>query len=163
MSGKTEDMREESGEDVPAAGGAVPGRRRSRTGLRWRLGFLALVLVLIAGGYSLIGRSIPLPVWVVAEVEARLNRGLANALPGSSVVLGAVDLSLDRDYVPRLRLEDVRLLKTGGEALLTLPEVRLALQGTALLSGEARLSALRIIGARLAVGHSLRLTRPVDL
>lgn len=153
MSGKTEDMREESGEEVPAAGAAVPGRRRSRTGLRWRLGFLALVLVLIAGGYSLIGRSIPLPVWVVAEVEARLNRGLANALPGSSVVLGAVDLSLDRDYVPRLRLEDVRLLKTGGEALLTLPEVRLALQGTALLSGEARLSALRIIGARLAVAR----------
>lgn len=154
------------------------GLRRSRTGLRWRLAFLALVLGLILGGYSLIGRSIPLPVWMVAEVENRLNRALAQSLPDAALVLGSVDLTLDADYVPRLRLDDVRLLKAGGEALLTLPEVRLALQGRPLLSGEARVSSLRIVGARVAMtrdaegrfdfamgdgGFSPQLTRFADL
>lgn len=122
-----------------------------RSGLRWRLVFLVTVLGLILAGYGLIGRAIPLPVWMVAEVETRLNRALADSLPGASVALGAVDLTLDSDYVPRLRLDDVRLLKAGGEALLTLPEVRLALQGRALLWGEARVAALRLTGARIAV------------
>lgn len=127
----------------------VPGR--SRTGLRWRLGFLLLVLALLVGGYSMIGRAIPLPVWMVAEVETRLNRVLSPSLPDAVLALGGVDLTLDRDFVPRLLLEDVRLLKPGGAALLTLPEVRLSLQGSALLSGEARVSSLRITGARLTI------------
>lgn len=126
-------------------------RRRRKTGLRWRLGVLTLLIALVIGGYSLIGRAIPLPVWVVAEVEARLNQSLAASLPDSAIALGAVDLTLDEDYVPRLRLDDVRLLKAGGQALLTLPEVRLALQGSALLRGEARLSSLRVTGARISV------------
>lgn len=122
-----------------------------RSGLRWRLLFVVAVLGLLLGGYGLIGRAIPLPVWMVAEVETRLNRALADSLPGAAVSLGAVDLTLDTDYVPRLRLDDVRLLKAGGEALLTLPEVRLALQGTALLHGEARVAAVRLTGARIAM------------
>lgn len=147
-----ENAAETPGEGGPAAEAQAPARRRrSRTGLRWRLGFLAVLMGLILGGYSLIGRSIPLPVWVVAEVEDRLNRALAQSLPDAALALGAVELTLDRDYVPRLRLEDVRVLKAGGEALLTLPELRLALQGAALMQGEARVSALRIIGARVAV------------
>ena len=123
--------------------------RGSRTGLRWRLVFLFAVLGLVVGGYGLIGRAIPLPVFVVAEIEARLNRSLADSLPDASLALGSVDLTLDDDMVPRLRIEDVRLLKSDGTALLTLPELRLTLQGRALLSGEARLSSLRVTGARL--------------
>ena len=122
-----------------------------RSGLRWRLIFVVVALGLILGGYGVIGRAIPLPVWMVAEVETRLNRALADGLPGAAVSLGAVDLTLDTDYVPRLRLEDVRLLKAGGEALLTLPEVRLALQGGALWRGEARVAAVRLTGARIAM------------
>lgn len=122
-----------------------------RSGLRWRLLIVVAALGLILGGYGLIGRAVPLPVWMVTEVEARLNRALADGLPGTAVSLGAVDLTLDTDYIPRLRLEDVRLLKTGGEALLTLPEVRLALQGSALWRGEARVAAVRLTGARIAM------------
>ena len=130
---------------------ASPKTRRSRTGLRWRLGFVAFVLALLVGGYSMIGRAVPLPVWMVAEVESRLNRALSPSLPGAALALGAVNLTLDEDFVPRLLLEDVRLLKTGGAALLTLPEVRLTLQGRALVSGEARITSLRITGARLTI------------
>lgn len=144
-------------EPAPVVADAAPaaprktGRRRSRTGLRWRLGIVLVVMALVVGGYSLLGRALPLPVWVVAEVEARLNRGLAQSLPEASLALGGVDLTLDEDFTPRLLLEDVRLLKAGGAALMTLPEVRLTLEARALLSGEARLSSLRITGARLAI------------
>lgn len=133
----------------PDAPPPAPKRRGSRTGLRWRLAFLAVFLALILAGYGLIGRAIPLPVFVVAEIEARLNRGLATSLPDVSLALGGVDLALDEDLVPRLRVEDLRVLKPGGAALLTLPELRLTLQGRALLSGEVRLKTLRVTGARL--------------
>jgi hypothetical protein len=128
-----------------------PPRRRARSGLRWQLGLIFFLLAMLVGGYSLIGRAIALPVWVVAEVEARLNRALATSLPNAALALGGVNLRLDEDLVPRLLLEDVRLLKAGGAALMTLPEVRVSLQGRALLSGQARLASLRITGARLAI------------
>lgn len=128
-----------------------PKRRRRRSGLRWSLSVLAVVLAVVVGGFALIGRALPLPVWLVAEVETRLNRTLAESLPDTALALGAVNLTLDEDMVPRLALEDVRLLKADGTALLTLPEVRLSLQAQSLLSGEARLSSLRITGARLAI------------
>ncbi len=128
---------------------AKPARRRS--GLAGRLIFLALVMALLIGGYSLMGRALPLPVWLVAEVESRLNAAIANQLPQGAVALGAVALTVERNGVPRLQLDDVRLLKADGSALLTLPEVRLALDGASLLSGSAKVSSLRITGAHLAV------------
>ncbi|MFZ9199163.1 MAG: hypothetical protein ACO22Z_07440, partial [Paracoccaceae bacterium] len=108
-------------------------------------------MALVLGAFGLIGRTIPLPVWVVAEVESRLNRDLGAAAPDVALALGMVDLTLDEDFIPRLLLEDLRLIKADGTTLLSLPEVRISLQGRALLSGETRLSSLRITGARLVV------------
>ncbi len=125
--------------------------KRHRTGLGGRLVFLTLILALIVGGYSLLGRTIPLPVWMVAEVETRLNRALADQIAEGSVAIGAVALTVERSGVPRLRLDDVRLLKADGSALLTLPDLRLSLEAKSLLSGVAKVTSLRIIGARLAV------------
>lgn len=145
----------DAGSGDPVSAPQTPATRpvgpRRRTGLRWRLGFVVLVLALVIGGFALIGRTLPLPVWIVAEVETRLNRDLATVSPDVSLALGMVDLTLDEDFVPRLLLEDLRLLKPDGSTLLSLPEVRISLQGRALLSGEARLSSLRVTGARLQV------------
>lgn len=165
MSGQDHNMAQVTGEspakamDPPSGQGVEPSppqrpplvRKRQKTGLRWRLGFLAVVLGLVIGAAAVIGRALPLPVWVVAEVETRLNQSLAESLPDLSLSLGEVDLTLDEGFVPRLMLQDMRLLKPDGTAVLAFPEVRLSLQGRALLSGEARLSSLRITGARLSV------------
>jgi hypothetical protein len=136
---------------TPPTSPAAPKRKARRTGLRWRLASVAIVLALVMGVFALVGRTIPLPVWIVAEVETRLNRDLAGAAPDVALALGMVDLTLDEDFIPRLLVQDLRLLKRDGTTLLSLPEVRISLQGRALLSGEARLSSVRIIGARLAV------------
>jgi hypothetical protein len=158
MEEPTAQAKHEAAPAVDAADAAVavqapskPKRQKARTGIVGRLVFVALVLGLIIAGFSMAGRAVPLPVWLVAEVEARLNTVLERSAPGTSLALGAVDVTVEAKGGPRLRLEDVRLLKADGEAVLTVPEVRLAVDGKGLMQGETRLSALQISGARLAV------------
>lgn len=126
-------------------------KKRAGSGLFGRLLIVLIVALLAVGAVSLSGKPIPLPVWVVAEIEARLNRALADSLPEGAISLGAVDLTVDGRWMPLLELDDVRVLKPGGEALLTLPEVALSIDGRGLLSGEARVSSVHVIGAQLAV------------
>jgi hypothetical protein len=126
-------------------------RKGHRTGLMGRLIILAMAVAFAVGLVSLPGKSIPLPVWAVAEIEARLNKALSQSLTEGAVAIGSVEITVGGDWFPRLRLEDLRLLKAGGESLLTLPEVHLSLDGKSILSGGARVQTLRIIGARLEV------------
>jgi len=58
---------------------------------------------------------------------------------------------VDRDWVPRLMLTDLRALRRNGEALLVVPEMRLSVDGRSLLSGQLRLRSLRLVGPRFAV------------
>lgn len=130
-----------------------PPRKRHRTGLGLRLLSLALIVAAVFGVLGLSGKPIPLPVFAVAELEARANAALTKSLPEASVAIGGVELRVDADWVPRLRLDDVRLLKSGGAALLTLPEVRLSIEPSALLQGQLRLRRLKITGAHLQVSR----------
>ena len=61
--------------------------------------FLAVVFGLAALTLQLLGRTLPMPVWVVAEVEARLNRSLADGLPGSALSLGGIELTVGEGVV----------------------------------------------------------------
>jgi len=123
--------------------------RRPRSGLWGRLVFLALIFALGGLTLQIMGRTLPMPVWVVAEVEARLNRSLADALPGGALSLGGIELTLGDDWVPHLVLEDVRLLQADGQTLLALPETYLNLDPAGLPLGQLRAKSLRIVGARI--------------
>ncbi|MGL4236234.1 MAG: AsmA-like C-terminal region-containing protein [Tabrizicola sp.] len=117
---------------------------------------LTLVVLALAFGYltmAYTGKTIRLPTWGVAELEARINDGLESArLPkGSAVSLGGVELAVDSDFVPRFRIEDIRLIDGNGRSLMTLPEAVVALEPKALLTGKVRTSSVRLVGARLAV------------
>lgn len=158
--GRMEDGR--SGQDVattpPQAGAEVPPpaavrqrRRRRGSGLIGRLILLTLALLVAVAVYGLSGRPISLPVWAVAEVEARLNRALEPAMPGTALSIGGLDVVVDADWVPRLALEDLRLLKADGAALVSLPDLRMELDPGALLHARLRIRALTLSGARLAV------------
>lgn len=135
-----------------------PKARRSRMA-KGRISLtVILTLVLLALGFGYLtmaytGKTIRLPTWGVVEIEARLNEGLAQArLPkGSAVSLGAVELAVDADFVPRFRLQDIRLIGDTGRSLLTLPEATVAFDPRALLSGQLRPTAVRLSGARLAM------------
>ncbi len=138
---------------------APPARPRRRRGGRTRFSLtVVLTLVLLALGFGYLtlaysGKTLRLPIFAVAEVEARLNAGLVGArLPqGTAVSLGGVEFAVDQGFVPRFRLEDIRLLDGGGRSLLTLPEALVSFDPKALLSGHIRPGTVRLIGARLAV------------
>ena len=133
--------------------------RRSRRVRRGRISLtVILTLVVLALGFGYLtmaytGKTLRLPTWTVAEIEARLNASLEGArLPkGTAVSLGGVELAVDSDFVPRFRIDDIRLIAGTGRSLLALPEARVAFDPRALLSGKLRPSEVRLSGARLAV------------
>ena len=100
---------------------------------------------------ALTGRSLSLPVWAVAEIESRLNRvlGISHLPPGAALAVGEIDLALDRDFPPRFRLRDLRLIEPSGRAILALPELAVALDPTEALRGRMRPTSVRISGAHL--------------
>lgn len=159
------DMPHETAASVSAdavQGADEPRRRAARAAPGWTHSgvwfvpvAILLSLALVFTALGLTGRSIPLPVWAVAEVEARANRALVQALAPRRIVppaisLGGVALRVDRDWIPRLMLTDLRALRRNGEALLVVPEMRMSLDGAALMSGQIRLRSLRLVGPRFA-------------
>ncbi len=126
-------------------------RLRRRSGFGARLVLLMLLFGLAAVALEFVGRPVQLPVWVVAEVEVRLNRALANALPDGALSVGGIEITLGDDWVPHLVLEDLRLMQPGGQTLLTLPEIYLNLDPSGLLQGQVRAESLRVVGARIAI------------
>ncbi|MFZ1470847.1 MAG: hypothetical protein WAT09_17995 [Paracoccaceae bacterium] len=126
-------------------------RKRGRIGLWLVLVLVVMALVLGVVGMALTGRSLSLPVWAVAEVETRLNRKLAGTHlpPGAALAVGQIELALDRDFSPRLRLRDLRLIEPSGKTMLALPEVAVAMDAGALLIGQARITSVRLLGAHL--------------
>ena len=129
---------------------AIPARKRHRTGLAARLFCLLVIFGLIFAALGLSGKPIPMPVWVVAEIEQRANTALSKSLPEAALALGGVEITVE-DWVPRLRLDDLRLLNADGQALLTLPDLRLTLDPSALLQGQIRARSLKLVGAHLQI------------
>jgi hypothetical protein len=135
---------------------AAATRRTRRRGRLSLTVIVTLVVLAAAFGYLTLaytGKTLRIPTWGVAEIEARLNGSLEGArLPkGSALSLGGVELAVDSDFVPRFRMEDIRLIGGDGRSLLTLPEAALAFDPKALLSGKVRPSHIRLTGARIAV------------
>ena len=136
----------------PAAG----TRRRSRarrvgSGLGARLFLVLLAFGLIYGAFSLTGKSIPLPVWAVVEVENRLNHALEGALPEGALSVGGISVQIGKAWVPSLMLEDLRLLQPGGKTLLILPQTHVTFDPAALMTGRLRAQSLLVTGARIAL------------
>lgn len=136
---------------TPAPKPARPRRRRrARIGLWLLLSLGLLAAGLGFGALALTGKAIPLPVWAVAEAEARLNRGLAG-LGNAALSVGAIDITVGSDWVPRLRLQNLVLAGPNGATILSLPEARLAFDPEALLQGAVRARSLVLVGARVAL------------
>jgi len=156
-------------ETAPARQGRARGQRRARA--RGGLGLsvvLSLVVLALGFGYLTLaqtGKTLRLPTLAVAEVEARLNAGLVgeHLPPGSALVLGAVEVTVERDLAPRLRLGDMRLIDGQGRSLLAIPAALVAFDPGALLSGQIRPSAIRLSGARLAVRRDASGALDLDL
>jgi len=131
--------------------GPAAGRRggRRRSGVVLSLWVVVLVLSVAVLALGLTGRPVQLPVWAVAEVEARINRAIGNALePGASVALGGAAVAVGPGGVPRLQFEDLRLMNGAGRSIAMLPLLDVRLDPARLLHGEIRLRSLRLAGGK---------------
>lgn len=152
----------ETGGTEPAAEEVARARRRMRvrtthrsgragTGLGGRLFLLVLALGLVVLAFELAGKPLRLPNFLVAEVENRLNASMRDALPDTILSVGGIEVEVGGDWVPHLRLEDLRLNRRDGPVVLTLPETQLTLDPKPILSGQLRARSLRISGAEVIV------------
>lgn len=130
----------------------APMKRPARLKGVWvSIAFILVALAIILGGLALTGKPLHFPVWAVAEVESRLNRTLKQNGGSVSMSVGGIEVLVDQDWAASLVLKDVRVLQSGGTAVVTLPEVRASLEATSLLTGEFRPKTLTVIGGRLSV------------
>ncbi len=112
------------------------------------LGFCVLAVL------ALSGKTIRLPVWAVAEVEARLNTTIrADAVPGTTMALsvGGVLIVVPDDWVPRFQLEDVRLRRPDGQTLVSLPEARIQVDPASFAKGQLRVKSLALVGPQMSI------------
>ena len=156
-------MTELSAQDTPeggAQGTAAPRRNRAMRGVRraGRAGLILIVVLAVVAGaltlgvLALSGKPIRLPVWAVAEVETRANALLREAVPGAALSVGGIEITLESDWTPRLRLEDSRLLQGSAGTLLALPDLRVSFDAAAFVTERAlRPSGLRIIGGEITL------------
>lgn len=112
---------------------------------------VAFLLLVFLGGFAVLGltgRPLVAPGWIVSGIETRANALLGGA---ARLSLGGVELVVDADFVPRLRLRNVELLSPRGVPLALLPELRANLHGRALLEGRIAPRSLTVTGARVSL------------
>ncbi|MGB3281015.1 MAG: hypothetical protein WBA92_17660, partial [Pseudorhodobacter sp.] len=103
----------------------VPRRaKRHRWGTFWLVP--TLIFLSLAGlfvGLALTGKPLRLPTWALVEAESRINTAVQDITgDGAGLSVGGAVFVVDEDWIPRLRLEDVRLLEPDGTTFLSLPE-----------------------------------------
>lgn len=127
--------------------------RPHRWGTFWLVPTLMfLTLAMLFAGLAVSGKLIRLPVWAVVEAESRVNATLREITGDAAALsIGGAVFVVDEDWVPRVRLEDVRLQEADGTTFLSLPELRVAIDPTALIQGKVRLRSLRLIGGAMAL------------
>ncbi|MCU9849722.1 AsmA-like C-terminal region-containing protein [Defluviimonas sp. WL0024] len=143
-----------------SVGTTVKTPRRRRLGA-WLILSLALVAVLLSVAVlALTGRVVPAPAWAVERIEARANRVLAGRV--SARILD-VDLLVDEDFTPHVRLGGVELFSPRGDRIAVLPEVTTTLWAKPMLSGRIEPRALELGGTRIALRRLVDGSLDVDV
>ena len=123
--------------------------------MRWFLRGLALIALLLSAGILLLafppnGRTVPLPDWSRARIEAAIDA----SMPGGRITLGEVGLSLSRGNLqPRIRFTDMQL-SDGDRPRVVFPVLEVELDRAAALRGEMRPRQVSVGGAGLRIRRS---------
>ena len=132
---------------TPEAQPAPRRRRHGRIGLGMvaTLSFAGILFTLLI--LSLSGRTIPIPEFVRASIENRINTQVG----GAPLTLGGMRFGVGRDGIPRVLLTDIRLADLQGGAVAELNRIGAALSPGRLLRGEFAASQLALLGAQITI------------
>ncbi|MEI4487273.1 AsmA-like C-terminal region-containing protein [Frigidibacter sp. MR17.14] len=137
--------------DAAASGPDAPPPKRPRRGRKVALGLVLVLVLAVFGGLGVLvvgGKAIPLPDWTLAQVTQRVNDRLGGA---ARLSLRAGEIVVDRDWHPRIRLDDVVLSTAQGRRIAELPDVRASFASSALLAGRLEPVSLRLPDAKLDI------------
>ena len=111
--------------------------------------FIGLIVAgVVFSVMALTGKTLTLPLWAVNGVEAQIRPSLP---PGVDIDMRVVEVLVDDGWVPRLRVQDLRLIGAGGGTLVMLPDTRVVFDAAAFATGQLRPATLRIAGAEVAL------------
>lgn len=123
----------------------VAPRRKGRKRRFVALVVLCLLIVgsvLAGAGYSMLGRSLQAPEWVLARFEDRA----AEILQGGTLQVSQANLIVTKDLVPNVQFRDVVLRDVEGRPLIELADVQATVSRTAAMRGELELKRLDLSG-----------------
>lgn len=127
----------------------------ARQGGRRRRGLWAVIVLPVAAavagvaGLVLTHAPIPVPGWVLAQVEDRVNAALAGTVRVE--IPGGARLVIDDGLMPRVLLRLVQVERPSGAPIAVLPELRVGFWPEPLLRGRMVPQSLRISGATIAL------------
>lgn len=127
-------------------------RRRGRAGAWLVLTMGVVFLAVAAGALMLSGRGVSAPGWATSRIEARINR----VLEQGSIRFGGLDLQIDRQGEPLVRMQNVTLSNAFGAPVARFERVETAIKLWPLFWGQIQPRAVRISGG------TLRLRRDAD-
>lgn len=126
-----------------------PRRRRLRITLAVLFGvpFLALSVVIAFAAFTHI--PVPVPKWVSAQIEARINAALSGRV---RVGLGEdAELTIGEGFAPRIALRMVRVMQPSGLPIAVLPELEASFWPEPLMRGQLVPQRLDLDGAAVAL------------
>ncbi len=129
----------------------VPRPKRARKAAKW--GFGVLIVLVVAGAIgiaSLMGRQISASDWLREEITTRLNA----QIDGADLSFGDVSVVLERTWVPRVSLRNVRITDAKGEKLAAVSDADGTLALRPLLQGKVQPGTIRLSGATLRLRRS---------
>lgn len=145
----------------------APKRRQKR--LWRRLGlvslFWSLILAAFIGAsiYVLIGRPVGAPAWLRDRIETRAEEALGTA----SLRFDALDLVVEDNAKPRVRMTNVQVLNAAGAEIVGFSEMRVGLSVADLLKGQFRPTEIGVTGVfaklRRQIDGSVILSGGLDL
>ena len=135
--------------ETPKAKPARPRRkaRRRDAGLGTILSLVVAGIVFTILFLSLSGRSIPVPGFIHASIEDRINA----RSEGKPFRLGAMEVGIGRDGVPQVLLSDISIADPAGGAVAHLNSLGAELSLDRLLRGEIAASTLILAGAQITL------------
>ena len=134
-----------SGKDgKPRAEGRA--RRHVMPWLVLGMSILTVTVILVTLGLS--GRSLPIPNFIVGQIEVRANRALQGQ---ARLTVGRADLVVGTGFVPQIRFGDITLLSPRGQRLALVSDLRTTVDMKSLMSGRLQPAKVSVHGAKIAI------------